>query len=47
MTQCRAASGRRDYKPELGACLEAFRADDTLLGWKFDRLGRTGTRSIW
>ncbi len=34
------ASGRRDDRPGLAACLKALRADDTLVVWKLDRLGR-------
>jgi DNA invertase Pin-like site-specific DNA recombinase len=33
-------SGRRDDRPGLAACLKALRADDTLVVWKLDRLGR-------
>jgi DNA invertase Pin-like site-specific DNA recombinase len=35
-----AASGRRDTRPGLDACLKALRRDDTLVVWKLDRLGR-------
>jgi DNA invertase Pin-like site-specific DNA recombinase len=34
------ASGRRDNRPGLTAALKALRADDTLVVWKLDRLGR-------
>ena len=34
------ASGRRDERPGLTACLKALRYGDTLLVWKLDRLGR-------
>lgn len=34
------ASGRRDDRPGLTACLKALRENDTLLVWKLDRLGR-------
>src|SRR5580700_8678935 len=35
-----AASGRRDDRPGLAACLKALREGDTLIVWKLDRLGR-------
>lgn len=34
------ASGRRDDRPGLTACLKAPRDGDTLVVWKLDRLGR-------
>lgn len=34
------ASGKRDDRPGLGACLKALREGDTLIAWKLDRLGR-------
>jgi len=35
-----AASGKRDDRPGLAACLKALREGDALLVWKLDRLGR-------
>jgi DNA invertase Pin-like site-specific DNA recombinase len=35
-----AASGKRDERPGLTACLKALREGDTLVVWKLDRLGR-------
>jgi DNA invertase Pin-like site-specific DNA recombinase len=35
-----AASGKRDERPGLIACLKALREGDTLVVWKLDRLGR-------
>ena len=34
------ASGKRDDRPGLEACLKSMREDDTLIVWKLDRLGR-------
>jgi DNA invertase Pin-like site-specific DNA recombinase len=34
------ASGKRDDRPGLAACLQALRRKDTLVVWKLDRLGR-------
>ena len=34
------ASGKRDDRPGLLACLKALRQGDTLIVWKLDRLGR-------
>jgi len=34
------ASGKRDDRPGLEACLRALRDGDTLMVWKLDRLGR-------
>ncbi|MEO7108530.1 MAG: recombinase family protein, partial [Rhodoferax sp.] len=34
------ASGKREDRPGMAACLKALREGDTLVVWKLDRLGR-------
>ena len=33
------ASGRKDHRPGLEACLKALQPDNTFVVWKLDRLG--------
>ncbi len=40
------ASGKKDDRPGLEACLKAVRKGDTLLVWKLDRLGRNLTHLV-
>ncbi|MGA2795814.1 MAG: recombinase family protein [Roseiarcus sp.] len=40
------ASGRKDERPGLTACLQALREGDTLVVWKLDRLGRDLRHSV-
>src|SRR3546814_18494185 len=40
------ASGSRDDRPGLAACLTSLRDGDVLIVWKLDRLGRTLTHLV-
>jgi DNA invertase Pin-like site-specific DNA recombinase len=40
------ASGKKDDRSGLNACLKALRAGDTLIVWKLDRLGRNLTHLV-